>query len=102
MHKEVYGHGKGRVKSIPIGKRGPQKVGKENSHNLATYHLVQNYASRQTKVSIGNWSIGYQKYRQGQSFLYLCLSTLWASRRLTGRVIKHTEVKGPSTLAKRR
>ena len=55
MHKEVYGHGKGKVKSIPnaywgIGKRVPQKVRKENSHNLATYHLVQNYASRQTKV----------------------------------------------------
>ena len=53
--KEVYGHGKGRVKSIPkaywgIGKLVPQTVRKtlENSYNLATYHLVQNYASRQT------------------------------------------------------
>ena len=54
----------------------------ENSYSLATYHLVQNYAPRQTKVSIGNWSIGYQKQRQRQSFLYQCLSTLWASRRL--------------------
>ena len=38
MHKEVYGHGKGKVKSIPnaywgIGKPVPQKVRKENSHN---------------------------------------------------------------------
>ena len=53
--KEAYGHGKGRVKSIPkaywrIGKLVPQTVRKtlENSYNLATYHLVQNYASRQT------------------------------------------------------
>ena len=42
----------------------------ENSYNLAIYHLVQNYASRQTQVSIGNWSVGYQKSRQRRSFLY--------------------------------
>ena len=61
----------------------------ENSYKLATYHLVQNYASRQTQANqypipssfplraIGNCSIGYQKSRQRRRFLYSCLSTLF-------------------------
>ena len=58
--KEVFGHGEGRVKSIPKGDRG---IGKRvsriilkvsgkflqpGSGKYATYHRVQNYASRQT------------------------------------------------------
>ena len=58
--KELFGHGEGRVKSIPKGDRG---IGKRvsriilkvsgkflqpGSGKYATYHRVQNYASRQT------------------------------------------------------
>ena len=58
--KEVFGHGEGRVKSIPKGDRG---IGKRvswiilkvsgkfiqpGSGKYTTYHCVQNYASRQT------------------------------------------------------
>ena len=58
--KEVFGHGEGRVKSIPKGDRGIGKrvsriilkvSGKflqRGSGKYATYHRVQNYASRQT------------------------------------------------------
>ena len=109
MPKEVFGHCRGRVKSIPkadkgIGKRISQivlkmsgKLTQPGSGKKVTYHREQNYASRQTQVSIVNWSIGYKKKsRQRGSFLYQCLNTLLASRSLTRRVIMHTVVKGLS------
>ena len=60
MLKEMFGPGKGRVKSIPkaywgIGKRVSQIVLKMSRKcvqsgfgNQATYHLEQNYAQHQT------------------------------------------------------
>ena len=64
---------------------------------LTTYHREQNYASRQTWVSIGNWSIGYKNPRRG-AVLYTNVWTLC----LAGRIIMHTVVNGPSAQATRR
>ena len=45
MHKEVYGHGKGKVKSIPnaywgIGKPVPQKVRVRDYSALIDFRLI--------------------------------------------------------------
>ena len=86
MPKEVFGHCRGRVKSIPkadkgIGKRVSQivlkmsgKLTQPGSGKKATYHREQNYASRQTQVSIVNWSIGYKKKIQTEGEFSILMS----------------------------
>ena len=69
-------HGKGR--SIPKADRG---IGKRVCQEEKKCARCQENSYNLASVRSGNWSIGY--------------------RRLGGRVIMHTVVKGPSTLATR-
>ena len=107
--KEVYGHGKGRVESIPkaywrFGKHVLQIVRKTSGKFIQPGYLPPCTKLRVPSDLGLDWELVNRlpKVQIEVEFFALMYKHFVGFRRLAGREIKHTVVKGPSVVATRR